>query len=240
MIIQVGWSQIIQDEILALPKLGCVGFHSSLLPKDRGGSPINWAIIRGETVWGVTLYYLDPGIDNGDIIAQKKFAIGLNDTCKSVYQKAGKAMVQMLQENIPLLLEGKAPRTPQAESEATYNRRRKPEEGLIDWNKSAKELYDWIRAQTHPYPGAFTFLNSTKCYIWQSKLDRRRSQKKLFTSRDKVGTFIVTKEKKEVWVKTGKDFLRIDKIQFENESEVKAFDFFKTGMSQGHFRSNKL
>lgn len=170
LIVEVGWSQVIADEILGIPKLGTVGFHSSLLPKYRGGSPVNWGIINGETEWGITFFYLEGGIDSGDMIAQKKFEIALEDTCKTVYDKATWCAVQILREYLDKIEDGTAPRIKQDESKATKFRRRKPEDGLIEWAKTAMEVYNWVRALTHPYPGAFTHYRGRKLYIWEAGL----------------------------------------------------------------------
>src|SRR3989344_5278816 len=160
-IVQVAWFQIIKNEILRIPKLGCVGFHSSLLPHYRGGSPVNWGLINGEKEWGITFFYLEPDIDSGDIIAQKKFAITMEDTCKTIYEKCTKAAVEILDEYLPKIEAGTAPRVKQTHTEPPL-KRRKPEDGIIDWGKTTEQLYNWIRALTHPYPGAFSFYRGKK------------------------------------------------------------------------------
>lgn len=213
LIIQVGWSQIIKDEILNIPKLGCVGFHSSLLPKYSGGSPVNWGIINGETEWGITFFYLEPGVDSGDIIAQKKFEITLEDTCKTVYDKATQGAVEILREYLDKIKDGTAPRIRQDKSKATKCKRRKPEDGLIDWNKSAMELYNWIRALTHPYPGAFTYHRGGKLYIWKAGLSNTN------TSNIRPGKVVGATEDGFV-VATRTKGLIIKEVQIESESEM--------------------
>jgi len=166
--VQVAWSQIFNPQILAIPKHGWVGFHASLLPRYRGGAPVNWGIINGEKEWGMTMFYMTSGLDNGDIIDQIAFPITLKDTCRTVYEKATDCAVEMLDKHWTSVLVGNAPRRPQDEGEMTVVKRRKPKDGLIDWSKSAFELYNWIRALTHPYPGAFTYYKGKKVFVWEA------------------------------------------------------------------------
>ncbi len=165
----IGWPRLIKRPLLDMPPKGCIGIHSSLLPKYRGGAPVNWGLIHGETEWGISLMYLEDGPDIGDIIAQESFDIAQEDTCKTVYDKATEASVRTLRKYVPLLAKGAAPRLPQDDNLATLFQQRQPEQGLIDWHKGAWEIYNWIRALTHPYPGAFTFLpDGRKLFIWQA------------------------------------------------------------------------
>lgn len=220
LIIQVGWSQIIKDEILNIPKLGCVGFHSSLLPKYSGGSPVNWGIINGETEWGITFFYLEPDVDSGDIIAQKKFEITLEDTCKTVYDKATQGAMEILREYLSKIEAGTAPRIKQDESKATRCRRRKPEDGIIDWNKSAMELYNWVRALTHPYPGAFTYYKGNKLYIWEaglSDIDTKNIKPGQIVGIAETGFIVATRTKG----------LIIKRVQIENDQEMQGERFAK-------------
>ena len=106
----IGWYYMVPRSIRALAPRGAVGIHASLLPKYRGGAPLGWTIIRGETQTGVTLFYFDNGIDDGDIIGQKRFSIGFDETIADVIQKASQASVQLLRECVPLLASGNAPR----------------------------------------------------------------------------------------------------------------------------------
>ncbi|OGY21970.1 MAG: hypothetical protein A3A65_02910 [Candidatus Chisholmbacteria bacterium RIFCSPLOWO2_01_FULL_49_14] len=222
LIIQVAWSQMICDDIIKIPSLGCVGFHASLLPKDRGGSPVNWAIIRGENRWGTSMFFLEPGVDNGDIIARQKFSITLNDTCRTVYDKVTKANINMLRTYLPKLLSGTAPRKKQNERLATYNKRRKSEEGLIDWFKSSQEVYNWIRALTHPYPGAFTFLDNKKFYIWKASISRAT---KVRAKRSRPGDIVSKVRGRGLYVKTEDGVILLKRIQREGGKEIPAFRY---------------
>lgn len=153
LILVLGWYYMIPNYIRNLAKYGAWGIHASLLPKYAGGAPLNWAIINGEKETGVTLFKLDDGVDDGDIITQKRFNINFEDTIKEVYAKATIAskeiLIDALQdiENIVFLKQNKI--------DITVYPQRKPEDGEIDLTKNATELYNFIRAQSSPYPGAY-------------------------------------------------------------------------------------
>ncbi|MEM7129630.1 MAG: methionyl-tRNA formyltransferase [Chloroflexota bacterium] len=168
LILVLGWYYLIPARVREIARIGCAGIHASLLPKYRGGAPIPWAIINGETETGVTFFYFDDGVDSGDIIAQERFPIEHCDTCATVYDKASQASITILRENLKKMAVGAAPRIPQDESQATSFPQRKPEDGLIDWAWDAKRIRDFIRAQTKPYPGAFTFIEGKKVTIWDA------------------------------------------------------------------------
>jgi len=166
LLLVLGWYYIIPREVRESISLGCAGIHASLLPKYRGGAPIPWAIINGEATTGVTFFYMGDEIDNGDIIAQKSFAIEATDNCATVYEKATQASAQVLRDYLPQIAAGTAPRTPQDHSQATYFPLRKPEDGEIDWSWDTKRIRNFIRAQTRPYPGAFIYIGSRKITFW--------------------------------------------------------------------------
>ena len=168
--IVVGWYWIIKKKLLDKVPHGFVGLHASLLPKYRGGSPLVWAIISGETETGVSLFYFAEGLDNGDIISASRFKIEKEDTINEVSEKAIKCSISIFKEYYPKLLQGKAPKTPQGNQQASYCAQRMPEDGKINWNWSANRIHNFIRAQSHPYPGAFTILGDKKLTIWRTSL----------------------------------------------------------------------
>lgn len=165
----VGWTQLLRREILRLPRLGSVGFHASRLPLYRGRAPVNWAIIHGEKETGNTMMLLDEGVDTGDILAQRRFPIADDDTCATIYDKVSRSEDEMIREVLPMIREGRMPRTPQDHAAATVMPRRRPEDGVIDWKKTTKQLHDWVRALTHPYPGAFTFVGGVRLFVWRAR-----------------------------------------------------------------------
>jgi methionyl-tRNA formyltransferase len=174
LIVVTGWSRLLSGELLAVPHRGCVGFHASLLPRNRGRAPVNWAILRGETMTGNTMMYLDAGADTGDIIDQRPVRIEPSDTCATVYDKVGAAGAEMLGCHLRALLDGTAPRRPQGWPGDTRRPdelplpKRTPAMGITDWNRPAAAVHDWIRALTRPYPGAFAFLGDRKVMLWAS------------------------------------------------------------------------
>lgn len=165
----IGWQRLLPRMVLEIPRHSCVGMHASLLPRYRGHAPVNWAIINGERETGMTMLYLDERADAGDIIDQRAFPIELEDTCATVYAKAALAGRQMLRTHLAGLLSGIAPRRPQVRLETPMPRRR-PEDGAIDWGGPSRAIYDWVRALTRPYPGAFSFVGGRRLYVWETRL----------------------------------------------------------------------
>ena len=166
----ISWSQIIPKEILRAGRLGCIGIHYSMLPARRGGAPLSWALIDGLTESGITLLHLDDGIDTGDIIAQKRFDIGPEDTTRTLLDKIRVLAPQIVAENIDALLNGTAPRQRQNESMASYTTRRKPEDSRIDWSQSDEKLHNFIRGLAPPYPSAFTDLGGHRWVIPEAQM----------------------------------------------------------------------
>jgi methionyl-tRNA formyltransferase/UDP-4-amino-4-deoxy-L-arabinose formyltransferase/UDP-glucuronic acid dehydrogenase (UDP-4-keto-hexauronic acid decarboxylating) len=168
------WSYIIPPEMLELPTIGTIGFHYSMLPERRGGAPLNWAIIDGLKETGITLFYMDEGIDSGDIIAQRAFSIDENDTVKELLDKIEVIAPDLLAENIGGIENGTANRVRQDESLATYTTRRRPEDGEIDWSKTEREIYDFVRALAPPYPCAFTTVGNRKLVVPSARMEDGR------------------------------------------------------------------
>jgi len=170
------YRKMVSKKILAIPAQGALNLHGSLLPRYRGRSPINWVLVNGESEAGVSLHYMTPRPDDGDIVAQAAIPIGEEDTALTLFEKAVEASRELLDETLPLLASGTAGRTPQDHSLATYFGGRCPADGKIDWSGSARQVNNLIRAVTHPYPGAFTFSGDQKIFIWKAKitpLDRK-------------------------------------------------------------------
>ena len=165
----VGVRILIPEAICNLPPKGILGVHDSLLPSYRGFSPLNWSILNGESQTGVTLFFLNQKMDAGDIVGHKRVTIGPDETAPEVYEKVCNATVELVLEQFLRLEQGAAERMVQDERRATYTCARTPQDGMIDWNRPTREIYNRIRALTYPYPGAFTFLGQTKVPIWKAK-----------------------------------------------------------------------
>ncbi len=162
------YRNMIKPEVLEIPVKGSLNLHGSFLPKYRGRVPINWAVINGETETGATLHYMVEKPDAGDIVDQEKVNIEFTDTAFDVFGKVNEAAVSVIKRAWPRLLDGTADRIPMDLKAGSYFGGRKPEDGRIDWTKSAVEIYNLIRGVTHPYPGAFTNLNGNKVIIWSA------------------------------------------------------------------------
>jgi UDP-4-amino-4-deoxy-L-arabinose formyltransferase/UDP-glucuronic acid dehydrogenase (UDP-4-keto-hexauronic acid decarboxylating) len=163
------YRQMLSDDLLAIPKQGCFNLHGSLLPAYRGRAPANWAILNGETETGVTLHQMSSRPDAGDIVGQRRVPIMPADDARTLNLKLAEASRELLDQTLPLIRSGTAPRIPQDEKAASYYGRRRPEDGAIDWRKSATEIVNLVRAVTRPYPGAFTYSRSTKMLVWQAE-----------------------------------------------------------------------
>jgi methionyl-tRNA formyltransferase len=161
---------MLKAPLLGLPSRGALNMHGSLLPKYRGRVPVNWAIIHGETETGATLHYMTTKPDDGDIVAQTAVPILPDDTAKEVFDKVTVAAEMTLYEALPGLVAGTAPRRPQEASRASYFGGRKPEDGVIDWSKSAAEIHNLVRAVAPPYPGARTVLDGRPARILSTRV----------------------------------------------------------------------
>jgi methionyl-tRNA formyltransferase len=166
----IGWTQIVHPKVLKLAKLGMIGAHASLLPRNRGRAPINWAIINGEKITGNSLIWLAAGVDTGDIIDQTQFSITPYDTCASLYEKVAQSNREMILRALPSLMNGKRPGKAQPETIEPALPGRRPDDGLLDWSMSNARLYDFVRGLTRPYPGAFSWLSGTRWRIWNCAL----------------------------------------------------------------------
>lgn len=167
LLLVVGWTQLLHEPLLRVPKIAALGFHASLLPKYRGRAPINWALIHGEKETGNTMIVLEPGADEGDIVAQRRIPIADADDCATLYAKVAATEVEMLAEILPVVRSGRLPRRPQDPTRATVMPKRRPEDGEIDWSLPSRRIFDWVRALTHPYPGAFTHLGRRRLFVWR-------------------------------------------------------------------------
>jgi len=163
-------TDIVPESILNSPRLGTIQYHPSLLPRHRGRSSINWAIINGDKKTGITILWPDAGIDTGPMLLQKKVEISPTDTVGSLYyDKLSPLGVEAIMESIDLIYKGRAPRIPQDESQATYERPCREKDAVIDWAQPILKVYNLIRG-TNPQPGATTSLRGQKLKIFDCEL----------------------------------------------------------------------
>ena len=155
--------------VLALAPAGAFNMHGSLLPKYRGRVPVNWAVLHGETETGATLHAMEARPDAGDIVDQTAVPILPDDTAGEVFEKVTVAAEQTLWRALPAMMAGQTPRRPNRLAEGSYYSGRKPEDGRIDWNRPAAEVYNLIRAVAPPYPGAFTEIAGQRFIVAQAR-----------------------------------------------------------------------
>lgn len=147
---------MIPEQILKCAKIAALNMHGSLLPKYRGRAPVNWAILHGETETGATLHVMEAKPDAGDIVGQAAVSIGPDETATDVFGKVSQAAVHVIEQVLPSLIQGNVPRKPNELEKGSYFGGRKPADGEIHWNQTAKQVHDLVRAVAPPYPGAFT------------------------------------------------------------------------------------
>jgi len=167
LILVMGWSQILKPTILDIPKLGVIGSHPTELPKYRGRAPVPWSILKGLKKSALTFFYIQEGIDDGDILDQKIFEID-DDDATSLYDKITVLGEQMIIDNLNKIKNNTFLRKKQNTDEFIENwPKRTPDDGKIYWNKSSNEIQTLVRATTYPYPGAFTILDGKHIKIWK-------------------------------------------------------------------------
>jgi len=208
------YRRLLSPAILAIPSLGAINLHGSLLPKYRGRAPLNWVLVRGETSTGVTLHHMDARADHGDIIAQRVVPIAVEDTGLTLSRKLTVAARALLAETYPLIAAGRAPRIPQDHSAASIFGRRRPADGLIDWSGSAWQIYNLIRAVTRPFPGAFTFWEGQRIFVWAAEPPCGRPSDAL------PGTVLGVGHGGALEVATGDGVLEVLRLQAEGGPEM--------------------
>ena len=170
LIFVVGWSQLVKDSFIALAREGVFGMHPTLLPRHRGRASIPWAILSGLARTGVTLFEIvDATADSGAIVGQVVVDIEPEETATTLYDRIAVAHVELIRECLPQIVSRTGPRILQDPTRASSWTKRVPADGIIDWETRAPYLYDWVRAQTRPYPGAFTYLGNEKVVVWKAR-----------------------------------------------------------------------
>ena len=212
-----GFSQLISKEILSIPRLGCIGTHPALLPRNRGRHPLIWALVEGLTRSGLTFFYLDEGADSGDIIWQEPFTIGLEDDASTLYEKIRMLASKGIAEFLPKLMNNTAPRIPQDSSQATYWPKRSAKDGEIHWDQPSMTIYNLIRALARPYPGSHTFLQGEKITVWKALPPELQSHDAPTVERPGM---VVEASRGRLRVRTGDGYLTILEYRPTNGSEI--------------------
>lgn len=164
-ILSINYLFIVDRRVLNMANDFAINFHGSLLPKYRGRTPHVWAIINNEKETGVTAHLMNEELDHGDVVLQRKVAIESTDTGANILQKFEVLYPEMVQTIIDQCREGNLQPIPQDDSKATYFEKRTPDDGEINWEWQKERIYNWVRAQAKPYPGAFTSLEGRRCII---------------------------------------------------------------------------
>ncbi|MBE6808992.1 MAG: methionyl-tRNA formyltransferase [Ruminococcaceae bacterium] len=221
-ILQSGWSQKFSDEVLNIPKFGCIGEHPAPLPKGRGAACVNWAILTGETEWGDSYFKMVQEYDKGDLYAQRRFKIEPYDTVFTIYEKVAQCAVEVISEYASKWCRGEFDVIKQNEAEVTYYKRRKPTDGQIcSFNEEPIVLHNFIRAQTFPYPGAYIETQNGKLYLLESKVIES------FKTSLPSGTVFGDSACGGVYVSTcDGNVLELIRVKMENSPSMWAKDFF--------------
>ena len=222
LIITAAYGQIIPQALLDAPRLGCVNVHASLLPLYRGGAPVHQSIIDGQEKTGVTIMYMVKKMDAGDIISQKETPILQDDTVGILYDRLSDLGAQLLKETLPSVLDGTNQRIPQDESLVTYAPTLSREDERIDWNLSAKQVYNKVRG-TNPWPGSYTTSQGKTVKIWSGQVHQCENAMKHHAHQDN-GT-IVKIFKDAIGVKVNDGVYLITELQLEGKKRMSVKDY---------------
>lgn len=217
LIVVAAFGQLLPKELLDMPTFGCINVHASLLPKYRGAAPIQWAILNGDALTGVTIMRMDVGLDTGDMIAKEEVAIAPEDTGGTLFDKLAKAGAELLVRTIPSIADGTAVYTPQDESEATKVGQISKKDGRIDFTRSARSIECQVRG-LNPWPSAYTYLGKKTLKIWAADVREGTGAE--------PGT-VVFLEKDCFGVQTGDGVLVCLEVQLEGKKRMDAGAFLR-------------
>lgn len=218
LLVVVAYGQILPPSVLAIPRLGPINVHASLLPRYRGPAPIQWAIINGDRQTGVTTMWMAEGMDTGDLLLQQSVAMAPDETSESLHRKLAETGAELVIDTLDGLASGQLSATPQDESSVTYAPMLKKEDGHIDWTRSAKALDSLIRG-VNPWPGAFTFLSHKRLKIF-------RAEPKDVQVQEKPG-IVVDGFPGDLEVAAGKGVLRLKELQLESGKRLSVDAFVR-------------
>ena len=219
LIVVAAYGKILPEELLDYPKYGSINVHSSLLPKYRGAAPIHWAILNGEKETGVTIMHMAPALDAGDIIAQRATPIDPDETAEALYDRLARLGADLLAETLPRLADGTAPRTPQAEDQATLAPMLSRALSPMDFTRPARALHDQVRGLI-PWPAAVTELGGVRCKIFATTV--------LEETTGKAPGTVLQADKKGLKLACGEGtVLRIDQLQADGGKRMAAADYLR-------------
>mgnify|MGYP003293545846 CR=1 FL=1 len=215
-IITCAYGQIVPKILLDTPRLGCVNVHASLLPYHRGGAPIHRAIIEGDSKSGVSIMYMDVNMDSGDIISQEEVEILDNDTAESLFDKLSIMGGELLYKTLPSIIDGTNDRIKQDESKATYSYNIKPEDEIIDFGKSKREVFNQVRG-LNSWPVAHTYLDGKRLKVWSTRIGSD-------SNKGEVGE-IINIYKDGIGVRTLDGEIILTEIQPESKKRMSVTDY---------------
>lgn len=227
----VAYGKILPKELLDIPKLGCINVHGSLLPKYRGAAPIQWSVINGDKITGITTMYMNEGMDTGDMILKQKVEIDENETTGELWDILSKIGAELLVETINLIEKGIAPRTPQTEDFSMAPMLNK-EMAEINWNtKTATEIKNLVRG-LNPIMGAYTFINDKKYKFWKVQVIENNEFLNKFSEVSnldniKSGTVLIANDKQGMYIKAIDGIISVLEIQGENSKKMSINDFLR-------------
>lgn len=230
-IFAVGFSQLLRKEWLELPTLGCIGFHPTRLPIGRGRAPLAWLVLEND-VGASTFFLMGEGADDGPVFVQEEFLITENDDATTVSEKILDSIKIALDRWLPKLKKGEWNPVSQDEYFATYYGIRKPEDGLINWEKTSYEIDRLIKASTHPHPGAYTFYDDQKIIIWKSRVENS------LLIRGVIGRVLLKNENREFLVQCGEGLLWVGGV--DTEAVLKVGDKFGFNVQNEIFNIKKM
>jgi methionyl-tRNA formyltransferase len=216
-VVIIAYGQIIPASLIAIPRLGWINLHGSLLPKYRGAAPINWAIVNGEKVTGLTTMQIDAGLDTGPMLLNYQTGIGADETAPELYDQLAAAGGPLVVETLKTLDRGEITGTPQDNSQATLAPPLKKEDGRIDWNLPAPKIYNRIRG-LQPWPGAFTTFRGATCRLWGKPL-------KPVAAGGMPGIILPTQEDGLLVICGGATVLHVEYVQLEGRNRVTDREF---------------
>jgi methionyl-tRNA formyltransferase len=219
-IVIIAYGQIIPARLLSIPKYGWINLHASLLPKYRGAAPINWAIANGETRTGLTTMRIDAGMDTGEMLLQRELAIGPAETAPELAARMSEIGAPLVVETLRGLAAGSIVPRPQNHAEATLAPILKKEDGRIDWNRPAQEIYNRMRGFA-PWPGAYTAFRGQTCHVWGQPVEHTGLS-------ESPGSFLIShKPETRLFVVCGTgSAIRLTRVKLEGRKEVSAQEFF--------------
>jgi methionyl-tRNA formyltransferase len=215
-VVIIAYGQIIPAKLIAIPRLGWINVHASLLPKYRGAAPINWAILNGETRTGLTTMQIDPGLDTGPMLLRAELEIGRDETAPELSARLAQAGAPLIIETLRKVEAGEITPEPQDNAQATFAPPLKKENGLIDWSRAAAQIYNQIRA-LQPWPGTFSSFRGKNCQIWGRPAATRAEPA------GPAGTIRV--ENSQIVVDCGAGSLLLDFVQLEGRKRITAREF---------------